>query len=155
MTLVIGALVASMFLTLVAFLLAGRSVTINNKVETTLANSRRITEAIADCPDIISNEQFRNVLFDSSFMSDNTVLLVDEQAQIIQRPPVENTSVSESELTIAMRYIGQSLPEFDYDKNNISYVLIPSDKSYTQLLITMSNISGTDLPLYITTVSSI
>ena len=155
MTLVIGALVASMFLTLVAFLLAGRSVTINNKVETTLANSRRITEAIADCPDIISNEQFRNVLFDSSFMSDNTVLLVDEQAQIIQRPPVENTSVSESELTIAMRYIGQSLPEFDYDKNNISYVLISSDKSYTQLLITMSNISGTDLPLYITTVSSI
>ena len=155
MTLVIGALVASMLLTLVAFLLAGRSVTVNNKVETTLANSRRITEAIADCPDIISDDEFRHVLFDSSFMSDNTILLVDEEAHVLQRPALENTSVSEVELGLALRYIGQSLPEFDYDKDNIRYVLIPSDRSYTQLLITMSNISGTDIPLYITTVSSI
>ena len=58
MTLVIGALVASTFLTLVAFLLAGRNVTINNEVQKTVEQTEGIYKAIHTNPDIINDSGF-------------------------------------------------------------------------------------------------
>ena len=78
MSLVIGALAASMLLTLIAFLLAGRSVTIDNEVERTIDQTFAIKRAIVDNPEIIDNESIRQILFDTSFATSGAdIFLMD------------------------------------------------------------------------------
>lgn len=154
MTLVIGALVASTFLTLVAFLLAGRNVTINNKVDQTLEQTQRITDTIRKSPEIIVNDDFRKTLFSTSFMSDKDVLLLDHTYATVEIPSSNYIKLSSDKIIRSLDYIKASdiSPEPD---EGIRYVLIDSTVKREKILITMSCVTINDTPFYICTLSAI
>jgi len=151
MTLVIGALVASTFLTLVAFLLAGRNVTINNEVTRTLEQTKGITNAINSAPEIMNSEQFRGVLIDSTFMADKDVFLLDKDNNVIEAPSPENTIVAKEKIDTAIQYIHES--KFEDESDGIRYVLINSSESGEQILITLCTLQETSQTLTLCTVS--
>lgn len=152
MTLVMGALVASTFLTLVAFLLAGRNVTINNKVDRTVAQTQRLCNAIGTSSSIIDNQDFRTVLFESSLMTDQDLYLLDKDGDVIEQPRVDSRLLNAEKTGIALRYISESTLS-DQNASGVSYVLINSTEKSEQILITLSRIPNTSESIYICTLS--
>ena len=154
MTLVIGALVASTFLTLVAFLLAGRNVSINNKVNTALEQTSRIANTVSNSPEIIEDKEFRKILFESSFMSDKDVFLLDGNLNIIEQPSPEYLILDRQKITLALSFIRDSEVSFKTN-DGISYVLINSTDSSEKILITMTKANVDSESLYLCSLSAI
>lgn len=154
MTLVIGALVASTFLTLVAFLLAGRNVSINNKVESALEQTRRISETIINSPEIIEDKEFRKILFASSFMSDKDIFLIDENMNIIEQPSEDYLILDKERITLALSFIRNADNAFDTEEG-IRYILIDSTDSSEKILITLTTIFDKEGTFYLCTLTSI
>ncbi|SCW26398.1 two-component system, OmpR family, sensor histidine kinase ResE [Ruminococcaceae bacterium YRB3002] len=154
MTLVIGALVASTFLTLVAFLLAGRNVTINNEVQRTVEQTEGIYEAIHTTPSIITDEQFRRMIFDSSFMTNKDVFLLDKDANVVDMTSSKRMVLSREQVDLALDYIKGS-PLSDQNSREVYYVLINSTQSGEKILITRCMLDIDSEPLYICTISTV
>ena len=152
MTLVMGALVASTFLTLVAFLLAGRKVTINNKVDRTVEQTQRLCDAIGASSSIIDNQEFRTVLFSSSLLSDQDLYLLDKDGNVIEQPWVESRLLNGEKTGLALQYIAESNLS-DQNAAGVSYVLINSSERSEQILITLSRIPKSTESIYICTLS--
>ena len=145
MSLVIGALAASMLLTLIAFLLAGRSVTIDNEVERTIDQTFAIKHAIVDNPEIIDNESIRQILFDTSFATSGAdIFLMDMDGNVIERPSRDYLVLGENKIYKAISYVLESTMGSE-TLDGIRYVLIDSTDPAEKLLIncTTIDIDGT------------
>ena len=145
MSLVIGALAASMLLTLIAFLLAGRSVTIDNEVERTIDQTFAIKHAIVDNPEIIDNESIRQILFDTSFATSGAdIFLMDMDGNVIERPSRDYLVLGENKIYKAISYVQESTMGSE-TLDGIRYVLIDSTDPAEKLLIncTTIDIDGT------------
>ncbi|MBR2522816.1 MAG: HAMP domain-containing protein [Clostridiales bacterium] len=145
MSLVIGALAASMLLTLIAFLLAGRSVTIDNEVERTIDQTFAIKHAIVNNPEIIDNESIRQILFDTSFATSGAdIFLMDMDGNVIERPSRDYLVLGENKIYKAISYVQESTMGSE-TLDGIRYVLIDSTDPAEKLLIncTTIDIDGT------------
>ena len=152
MTLVIGALVASTFLTLVAFLLAGRNVTINNEINRTLEQTRGISNAFKEAPEYFGEMNFLKAFLDSSLITDKDIYIVDTDKNIIAEPSVSHRILDEAKKDLAFKYIRESSFEGE-ETDGIRYVTINSTDSSEQILITICKLQVNDTPEYLCTLS--
>jgi hypothetical protein len=136
MTLVIGALVASTFLTLVAFLLAGRNVTVNNEITRTLEQTRGISSAINEVPEYFNDDDFIKFFLDSSLITDKDIFILDGKKDILAQPSGTHRILDGDKTELAFKYIKESSFEGE-ETDGIRYVPIDSTVSGERILTTL------------------
>jgi hypothetical protein len=89
MSLVIISLVASAILATLAFIVAGRTATID--IETNHAVNQDIVyqQLFMEDPGILDNEQSRTFFFNTSFASGHDYFLISQSGKLIQSTPID------------------------------------------------------------------
>lgn len=84
MTLVLTALLASTVFTLLAFILAGRNATIDIAIKEIESQSDRLSSYLIMHPDELRNENFKQYLFNTPWISDKYFIWLDNNGNIIE-----------------------------------------------------------------------
>lgn len=118
MSLVIISLVASAILATLAFIVAGRTATID--IETNHAVNQDIVyqQLFMEDPGILDNEQSRNFFFNTSFASGHDYFLISQSGKLIQSTPTDKMNIAVKDINNVNNTL--NFKEFTAGVNGIS-----------------------------------
>ena len=118
MSLVIISLVASAILATLAFIVAGRTATID--IETTTAVNQDIVyqQLFMEDPGILDNEQSRNFFFNTSFASGHDYFLISQNGKLLQSTPTDKMNITVKDINNVNNTL--NFKEFTAGPNGIS-----------------------------------
>ena len=150
MTLVLTALLASTVFTLLAFILAGRNASIDIAFDEINSQSDHLRKYLIEHPDELKNDNFKQYLFDTPWISDKYFIWIDDNGNIIEESnkPLDGNVTSEA-IEIAKETIkeafGPSNPQKPY-RDIVSFLSreLEEAKRLYVLFIPATSTSGED-----------
>ena len=90
MSLVVLSLLASAIIATIAFIVAGRSSTLQMEVETSIAQDLRYNEIFAANPELFNSADFRSYFFASSYATGHDYYLVNSKGEVVNCTSLEH-----------------------------------------------------------------
>lgn len=150
MTLVLCALFATALLTSFAFVLAGKTTTVNVDVDEAFSQANTIAQMLTDSPELISDDSFRNSLFNSSTLTGRYFFLIDEEGNTVYGPSDDGTKDSKY-FSQALSFAASSLsPDGTAD-----YSVIDADNIFDKVLVISMTVPTADETYHLVSVSSV
>lgn len=118
MSLVIISLVASAILATLAFIVAGRTATIDLETTNAVKQDLVYQKIFVEDPAILDNEQSRAFFFNTSFASGHDYFLIDKDGNLIQSTPTNKMNISAKDINNVNNTL--DFAEFTVGTNGIS-----------------------------------
>lgn len=98
MSLVIISLIASAILATIAFIVAGRSATIENETKTAINQDIVYRQMFLEDPYLLDNDDSRAFFFKTSFASGHDYFLIGSDGKLIECTPIEKMNISTTDI---------------------------------------------------------
>lgn len=151
MSLVVLSLLASAIIATIAFIVAGRSSTLQMEVETSIAQDLRYNEIFAANPELFNSADFRSYFFASSYATGHDYYLVNSKGEVVNCTSLEHRNMKAGTTT----EVFSQLSMFNYeDLNGMSFYI--QELSLTeQILICRIPVTIEGNPFYLYSMSSL
>ena len=93
MSLVVLSLLASAIIATIAFIVAGRSSTLQMEVETSIAQDLKYNEIFSSNPELFDSVDFRRYFFESSYATGHDYYLVNMNGEVVNCTSLENRNM--------------------------------------------------------------
>ena len=151
MSLVVLSLLASAIIATIAFIVAGRSSTLQMEVETSIAQDLRYNEIFAANPELFNSADFRSYFFASSYATGHDYYLVNSKGEVVNCTSLEHRNMKAG----TTAEVFSQLSMFNYeDLNGMSFYI--QELSLTeQILICRIPVTIEGNPFYLYSMSSL
>ncbi len=151
MSLVVLSLLASAIIATIAFIVAGRSSTLQMEVETSIAQDLRYNEIFAANPELFNSADFRRYFFASSYATGHDYYLVNGNGEVVNCTSIEHRNMKTDTTSEVFSQLGM----YNYeDLNGMSFYI--QELSLTeQILICRIPVTIEGNPFYLYSLSSL
>ena len=151
MSLVVLSLLASAIIATIAFIVAGRSSTLQMEVETSIAQDLRYNEIFAANPELFNSADFRRYFFASSYATGHDYYLVNGNGEVVNCTSLEHRNMKTGTTSEVFSQLGM----YNYeDLNGMSFYI--QELSLTeQILICRIPVTIEGNPFYLYSLSSL
>lgn len=151
MSLVVLSLLASAIIATIAFIVAGRSSTLQMEVETSIAQDLRYNEIFAANPELFNSADFRRYFFESSYATGHDYYLVNAKGEVVNCTSLEHRNMKAG----TTAEVFSQLSMFNYeDLNGMSFYI--QELSLTeQILVCRITVTIEGNPFYLYSLSSL
>lgn len=151
MSLVVLSLLASAIIATIAFIVAGRSSTLQMEVETSIAQDLRYNEIFSANPELFNSVDFRRYFFASSYATGHDYYLVNMNGEVVSCTSLEHRNMKPG--TTAEVYA--ELQYFDYEDLNGMAFYIKELSLNEQILVCRIPVTIEGNPFYLYSMSTL
>ena len=151
MSLVVLSLLASAIIATIAFIVAGRSSTLQMEVETSIAQDLRYNEIFSANPELFDSVDFRRYFFESSYATGHDYYLVNMSGQVVSCTSLEHRNMKPG--TTAEVY--SELLFYDYEDLNGMAFYIRELSLTEQILVCRITVTIDGSPFYLYSMSAL